>query len=197
MEKLDKDFYLNDNVTDVALKLLGKVLCTEVNNIVTKGIIVETEAYSGRNDKACHANNGRRTRRNEVMYAEGGVAYVYFCYGIHTMFNVVTNIKNEADAVLIRAIEPIEGLEFMMERRGVIKPDRISSGPGNVSKALGMQLTHNQVNLLGNEIWIEEAIDIPLENIISKPRIGVAYAGEDALREWRYYVKDNKWISKK
>ena len=197
MEKLDKDFYLNDNVTDVALKLLGKVLCTEVNNIVTKGIIVETEAYSGRNDKACHANNGRRTRRNEVMYAEGGVAYVYFCYGIHTMFNVVTNIKNEADAVLIRAIEPIEGLEFMMERRGVIKPDRISSGPGNVSKALGMQLTHNQVNLLGTEIWIEEAIDIPLENIISKPRIGVAYAGEDALREWRYYVKDNKWISKK
>ena len=154
MKRIDKEFFLNDNVTEVAANLLGMKLCTNFNGELTTGIIVETEAYSGRNDKACHANNGKRTRRNEVMYEEGGLAYVYFCYGIHSMFNIVTNIKDNADAVLIRAVEPVVGIDIMMERRGVKKPDRVSSGPGNVCKALGITLGHNKEDLRGDLMWI-------------------------------------------
>ncbi|MBC7391063.1 MAG: DNA-3-methyladenine glycosylase [Opitutaceae bacterium] len=197
MGKLGKEFYLNKSVTEVAVGLLGKRLCTNINGQLSIGKIVETEAYSGRNDKACHANNGRRTKRNEVMYAEGGLAYVYFCYGIHSMFNVVTNIIDQADAVLIRAVEPMVGIDIMMARRGVSKPNKVSSGPGNVCKALGIQLNHNQISLLDDEIWIEDGNLIAPEEVIAKPRVGVDYAGEDALLLWRYYIKENLWISKK
>ncbi len=197
MDKIGKEFYLNENVTQVAVDLLGKRLCTNIDGELTTGIIVETEAYSGRNDQACHANNGRRTRRNEVMYAAGGLAYVYFCYGIHYMFNVVTNIVGTADAVLIRAVEPLVGIDIMMARKRILKPDKISSGPGNVCKALGIHLSHNQSDLLGDRIWIEKGIEIEMEDVISRPRVGVDYAGEDALLLWRYYIKGNKWVSKK
>jgi len=197
MSHLDKLFFLNENVTEVAKNLLGKKLCSNFNGKLTSGIIVETEAYSGRNDKACHANNGKRTKRNEVMYGEGGLAYVYFCYGIHSMFNVVTNVKDTADAVLIRAIEPLEGIDVMIERRGTKGPERITSGPGNVCKALGIELIHNQEDLSGTTLWIEEGNLIQSDNIIARPRVGVDYAGEDALLLWRYYIRDNKWISKK
>ena len=197
MGKLKKEFYLNKSVTEVAVSLLGKRLCTNVDGQLTVGKIVETEAYSGRNDKACHFNNGRRTKRNEVMYAEGGLAYVYFCYGIHNMFNVVTNIVDQADAVLIRAVEPIVGIDVMMARRGLSKPNKVSSGPGNVCKALGIRLGHNQASLLADEIWIEDGSLFENSDVIAKPRVGVDYAGDNALLLWRYYLKDNIWISKK
>ena len=131
------------------------------------------------------------------MYAEGGLAYVYFCYGIHNMFNVVTNIVDQADAVLIRAVEPCVGIDVMMARRGLNKPDKVSSGPGNVCKAFGIRLGHNQASLLADEIWIEDGGLFENSDVIAKPRVGVDYAGEDALLLWRYYLKDNIWISKK
>lgn len=195
--KVDLNWYINDNVVEVAQQLLGKTLCTRFDGITTKGKIVETEAYSGDNDKACHANNQRMTRRNRVMFASGGRAYVYLCYGIHHLFNVVTNIDGKADAVLIRAIEPIEGIDTMLDRRNMdIVEKRLSAGPGVLSQALGITTDNYGEKLDGNKIWIEKNENIPTAEIIAATRIGVAYAEEDALKPWRFYVKENKWVSR-
>ena len=143
MKKLDRSFYLRDNVVAIAKELIGKRLCTNIDGVITSGIIVETEAYSGRNDKACHANNGKLTKRTSVMFEEGGLAYVYLCYGIHNLFNIVTNTKGNADAVLIRAIEPDSCFELMNERRNFPKRKySVGSGPGCVSQALGINQMH-------------------------------------------------------
>jgi len=172
----------------IAIDLIGKVLVTNIDGRLTSGIIIETEAYSGTNDKACHANNGKRTPRNEIMYHTGGHAYVYLCYGIHHLFNVVTNEAEKADAVLIRGILPFDGIEVMSERRPIKSPAR---GPGVVSQALGIRTHMNGENLNGEKIWIEDRnIRFSEENIIASPRIGVEFAGEDALRPWRFYVKE-------
>ncbi|KYG74995.1 DNA-3-methyladenine glycosylase [Roseivirga ehrenbergii] len=197
--QLTRSFYEQNNVEVLAKKLLGKKLVTNFNGAVTAGIITEVEAYSGRNDKACHANNGLRTLRTEVMYGAGGYAYVYLCYGIHHMINIVTNVEGQADAVLIRAIEPIIGIDTMLERRGFDKLTKaLTSGPGNVGKALGLNTKrHNGLSLLENEIWIEDQAEVSEEQIISTTRIGVDYAEEDALKPWRFYIKDSKWVSKK
>ena len=197
--KLKTDFYIRENVSQIAKELLGKTLFTKVNGEVTSGIITEVEAYSGTNDKACHANNGLRTKRTEVMYAKGGCAYVYLCYGIHHLFNVVTNANNTADAVLIRAIEPQQGLEIMQERRGKAKVNKtLTSGPGALSQALGINYNiHYGADLQQDEIWIEDAPVLADSEIVTSTRIGVDYAEEDALKPWRFYIKDNKWISKK
>ncbi len=197
MDRMEKEFYLQGHVTEIAKRLLGAVLFTQVDNKISSGKIVEVEAYSGTDDKACHANNGRRTKRNEVMYAEGGVAYVYLCYGIHAMFNVVTNGEGKADAVLIRAIEPLEGIEWMKERKAYKNLLKIGSGPGNVCKAMGIELGHNGTYLHQEKIWIAKGAELPLENIVSSTRIGVEYAGEDALRPWRFYIKNSPSVSKK
>jgi DNA-3-methyladenine glycosylase len=197
MQKLTKDFFLNDSVTNVAQELLGKFLFTNINGNISSGIIVETEAYCGRDDKACHAYNGKRTKRNETMYAGGGIAYVYLCYGMHHMLNVVTNTAGQADAVLIRAVEPMEGLSYMLARKQTTKINRISSGPGNVCKALGIELIHDRLDLRGEEVWIEENISPKYFEIMASTRIGVDYAGDDAKRLWRYSIKDNKWVSRK
>ena len=197
MKKLPQSFYLRNDVTLIAQKLIGKKLVSYINGKLTSGIIVETEAYSGKNDKACHSHLNKKTQRTKIMYENGGLAYVYLCYGIHHLFNIVTNQKNHADAVLIRAIEPQEGIDLMSERRNYPRPKyRISSGPGCMSEAMGIQKTHYGTDLTGNLIWIEESKYANFK-IASTPRIGVDYAEEDALLPWRYLVKDNPWVSAK
>ncbi|WP_422358943.1 DNA-3-methyladenine glycosylase [Reichenbachiella sp.] len=193
---LPNGFYQRSNVLEVAKDLLGKVLCTEIDGQICKGKIIEVEAYSGTNDKACHANNGRRTARTEVMYASGGSAYVYLCYGIHHLFNVVTNVENVADAVLIRALEPLEGLDIMARRLNS-KNKKLTNGPGILAKSLGIKTTHTGLRLDQGPIWIEDAKPITDELIVESTRVGVEYAEEDALLPWRFYIRDNEWVSKK
>lgn len=197
MNKIEMSWYLNDDVAYIARKLLGATLCTHINGELTTAKIVETEAYSGNNDKACHANGQRMTIRNKVMFGPGGHAYVYLCYGIHHLFNVVTNKKGSADAVLIRAVEPIYGMEVMMRRRNLKFPEKkLSGGPGVLSKALGIQLDQYGLKLDSDTIWIEEGDNLRNDQIISTTRIGVEYAKEDALKPWRFYMKENEWVSR-
>jgi len=197
--KLSPSFYQDGNVVQVAKSLLGKELHTRLNGEYTSGIITEVEAYAGRDDKACHANNGLRSKRTEVMYHAGGVAYVYLCYGIHHLFNVVTNGDGMADAVLIRAIQPLDGIEAMLKRRKLSTAEyRLCSGPGTLTTALGIRTQdHYGTDLQGNQIWIEDAPKVEDNYIVTSKRIGVEYAEEDALKPWRFYIKDNPWISKK
>ncbi|GHN03032.1 putative 3-methyladenine DNA glycosylase [Cytophagales bacterium WSM2-2] len=193
--KLPLEFYLRKNVTTIAKELLGKILVVKTNGQLTSGIIVETEAYSYK-EKGSHAHRGM-TKRNEVMFSEGGIAYVYLCYGVHEMFNVVTNKKGEADAILIRALEPLSGIELMMQRMRSDSPKRITSGPGKLAKALGIDRTHNGIELDSNELWIEDiGTRIKKSDIVSDTRIGIDYAGKDALLPWRFTVKNNPWVSK-
>jgi DNA-3-methyladenine glycosylase len=196
--KLPLSYYSNQDVLFLAQNLLGKVLFTDINGEVTAGIIVETEAYFGVLDKASHAYGGRRTNRTETLYSHGGVSYVYLCYGIHHLFNVVTSVKDEPHAVLIRAVEPLIGKDIMELRRNMSADKAaISSGPGSAAKALGIDKSFNKKDLDGNEIWIEDhGIQYPSDDIIKAPRIGVAYAQEDALLPWRFFVKGNKYVSK-
>jgi len=193
--KLPESFYTRSNVTTIARQLLGKILATKINGEVTSGVIVETEAYSDK-ERGSHAFRGM-TKRNEVMFGRGGKAYVYLCYGVHEMFNVVTNHERKADAILIRALEPIEGIEAMMERTNKSSLARITSGPGKLTKALGIDRKLNGKKLGTNKIWIEDkGLKIKPSDIVSSPRIGIDYAGEDALLPWRYTIRNNKWISK-
>ncbi|WP_426484890.1 DNA-3-methyladenine glycosylase [Flavobacterium sp. 2] len=196
--KLQYSYYLNEDVLFLAKDLLGKVLFTQIDGEITAGIIVETEAYFGIKDKASHAYGNRRTNRTEIMYSDGGVSYVYLCYGIHSMFNIVTSIKNDPHAILIRAVEPLIGAEIMERRRNmpVTKP-AISSGPGSVAKAMGINLSFNKKDLGGEEIWIEDQNIKYNDNAIAAvPRVGIAYAEEHALLPWRFFVKGNKYVSK-
>lgn len=195
--KLKQSFFERGNVVKISKDLLGKFLFTNVDGIVSGGMIVETEAYNGRFDKACHAHK-KRTKRTEIMYEEGGKAYVYLCYGIHYLFNITTNKKGLADAVLIRGIEPLEGIDTMLWRRNLIqiKP-QITAGPGVLSQALGINKAFYGQSLNGPEIWLEDrGININNDEIIACPRIGVDYAEEDALLPWRFYIKGNKFVSK-
>lgn len=187
MSKLPRSYYLGGDVIAIARDLLGKVLVTDLDGRLTAGIISETEAYAGAGDRASHAYDGRRTRRNEVMFAEGGSAYVNLCYGIHHLFNVVTNSADIPHAVLIRAIHPLEGLDLMRERRGSGK--RLSTGgPGTLTQALGIRTAHNGTDLTGDTIRIEDrSIDVPSNIVITGPRIGVDYAGADALLPYRFH----------
>src|SRR4051812_3558815 len=179
--KLPRSFYTRDNVVQIAKELLGKVLYTNIDGRLTAGIITETEAYAGISDRASHAYNDRRTKRTEVMYGKGGTAYVYLCYGIHHLFNVVTNKKDVPHAVLIRAIKPFKGIDVILERRKKIIPDaKICSGPGTVTEGLGITTAHTGTDLLGDLIWIEDkGIKVLGKDIIKSPRIGVDYAGAD------------------
>jgi DNA-3-methyladenine glycosylase len=198
-QKLPSSFYMRTNVVAIARELLGKILVSHFDGVLTAGRIVETEAYNGIVDKASHAFGGRRTSRTEVMYEVGGRAYVYFCYGMHHLFNVVTNIANVPHAVLIRALEPMTGVEEMLLRTGKQKADyTLTKGPGNVAKALGISTKHTAYSLLDNELFIvEDGLELQQENIVATPRIGVAYAREDALLPYRFYIKNNKYVSGK
>lgn len=186
---LNRSFYENGDVVDVSKRLLGKVLCSQNGSVFTSGIITETEAYCGRNDKACHANNGKRTPRTEVMFGEPGRAYIYLCYGIHHLFNVVTNQKGLADAVLIRGIKPLEGIETMKSRRGMKSMKNLTNGPGKLTQAMGITTDYNRTSLWQPPIWIEDReIQISENKIKVTKRIGVDYAEEDAKKPWRFVV---------
>lgn len=188
---LSQSFYANDNVVSVARELLGKVLCTSLGDGMTSAIIVETEAYEGITDKASHAYGGRRTKRTEPMFGPGGRAYVYLCYGIHHLFNVVTNQQGIPHAVLIRAGEPLSGTGLMLQRRSKSKPDKtLLAGPGSLAKALGITTDHTGLSLTQGEIWIEDqGFEIDNDSIVVGPRVGVDYAGKDALRPYRFSAK--------
>lgn len=196
--KLPRSFYEGDDVVKISQKLLGKVLCTHIDGQHTSGMIVETEAYNGRTDRACHAFGGVRTKRTETMYGPGGRAYIYLCYGIHHLFNVVTNRKDFADAILIRAVKPVKGIEIMKERRGPSKKEKeITNGPGKLSQALGITTELDNTDLAGNTIWIEDRnTEVSQEMIEIDTRVGVEYAGEDAKRLWRFSLKQSKFVSK-
>lgn len=187
--KLSKSYFLQDDVVALSKDLLGKVLCANIDNQYTEAIIVETEAYNGVVDKASHAYNGRRTARTETMYKEGSIAYIYLCYGMYSLFNVVTNQKDIPHAILIRGAMPLQGMEIMLQRCGkkTMKEDLLI-GPGKLSKAMGFHYSQNGMSLLGNIIWIEDR-GITLKNIQSTPRIGVDYAKEDALLPYRFVGK--------
>lgn len=195
---LDNRFYMRTDVVQVARELLGKVLVTNIEGQYTTGMIVETEAYAGAGDKASHAYNNRRTRRTEVMFAAGGVAYVYLCYGIHHLLNVVTNAADVPHAVLIRGLEPLEGIDIMMQRRDAItlKP-ALTAGPGSLSAAMGVMTGLSGISLQGPEIYIEDRkIKVPEADIVAATRVGVGYAAEDAYLPYRFYIKGNKYVSK-
>ena len=155
-KKLQKSFYQNKDVIKISKKLLGKVLVTNINNQLTSGIIIETEAYTGINDKASHAYNNRKTKRTFPMYMQGGICYIYLCYGIHYLFNIVTNIKEIPHAILIRSIKPLDGVDIMCKRRKKRWPDyNLANGPGKLSIALGINNKLNTTSLLSNKIWIQ------------------------------------------
>ncbi len=190
--KLKPTYYQQKEVVQLAKDLIGKCLVTNLEGSLTWGLITETEAYEGVTDKASHAYNGRRTKRTETMYANGGISYVYLCYGIHALFNVVSNAQDTPHAVLIRSILPLGGLDFIYKRKGKhIHPLKIGIGPGNVSKCLGIGLQHNALNLYGETIWLERSstFNVPMELIQTGQRIGIDYAEEDALLPYRFWVE--------
>jgi DNA-3-methyladenine glycosylase len=192
--KIPLSFYLRKDVVRISRELLGKFLYTNIDGIFTGGIITETEAYNGEVDRASHAFGGRRTNRTEIMYGPGGHAYVYLCYGIHSLFNIVTNQKNIPHAVLVRAIYPVEGVEQMRIRRRRPKSSdaELCIGPGTVSQALGIHFSDTGKSLLENEIWLEDkGIKIPAKEVLVGPRIGVDYAGKDALLPYRFRILHN------
>lgn len=199
MKKLDITFYDRPNVVKIAKELIGKIIVTQFNGIRTSGRIVETEAYAGEIDRASHAWGGRKTNRTKIMYEHGGHAYVYLIYGIHHLFNVVTNSKDIPHAILVRAIEPMEGIETMLVRTGKKKLDHtLTRGPGNVSKALGIFTKHTGLSLLGKEIYIaEDDFVVSKKDIIPTPRIGVDYAGKDAALLYRFILKGSLYVSGK
>ncbi|MEL6867213.1 MAG: DNA-3-methyladenine glycosylase [Bacteroidota bacterium] len=197
--RLGRAFYLSDDVVALSQRLLGTYLLTYFDQQLTVGRIVETEAYRAPDDKACHAYGNRHTPRTATMFKEGGHAYVYLCYGIHHLFNVVTGPEGAAQAVLIRAIEPVDGIDLMLERRqfSTLKP-QLSAGPGVMTKALGIHTQHTGLDLRSADspIWLEDRErDLPEEAIMASPRVGVAYAEECALWNWRFRIKASRWTS--
>lgn len=197
MSKLPRHFYEREDVVRIARELLGKILFTQVSGMITAGKITEIEAYNGRTDRACHAYQ-KVTSRTQVMYGRGGMSYVYLIYGLHNLFNVVTNKSGYADAVLIRAIEPVKGADIMAARRGIDKQNRrLTAGPGSLSKAMGIARVHNKLDLRGNAIWIEDAPILADKDITTTTRIGVDYAGEDAKLPWRFYETRSEYVSKR
>lgn len=197
MKKLTIDFFDRDNVLQIARELLGKVIVTHFDGAITSGRIVETEAYTAIADKASHAFGGKRTARNEAMYSSAGTSYVYICYGMHHLFNIVTNKTGIPDAVLIRAVEPIKGIDIMLQRTGKKKLDNtLTKGPGNVGKALGINKQHSGINLQHKSIFITDD-GFTVNDIITgtSKRIGVEGAEESALLPYRFYIKGNKFVS--
>src|SRR6185312_4330384 len=198
MKKVPLSFYNRKDVVKIAKELLGKIIVTCFDSEITSGRIVETEAYVGMVDRASHSFGGKRTARNEHMYSAAGTAYIYICYGMHQMMNIVTNAKEIPDAVLIRAIEPLDGIDIMLKRTGNKTLDKtLTRGPGNVGKALGIFKHHSGLYLLDDEIYVlDDSKKIPDEEIGISKRIGVESAGEDALLPYRFYLKGNQYVSR-
>lgn len=199
MKKVPLFFYDRKDVLLIAKELLGKIIVTHFDGQITSGRIVETEAYIGLVDKASHSFAGKRTAKNEHMYSSAGTAYVYICYGMHQMMNIVTNKKEIPDAVLIRAVEPLEGIDIMLKRTGKKLLERtVTRGPGNVGKALGIYKHHSGLFLLDDDIYLlDDNYKIFSEAIGISKRIGVEGAGEDGLLPYRFYIKGNQYVSGK
>lgn len=195
--KLPLEFYRRPDPVEIARELIGKHLFTRVDGVLTGGRIVETEAYAHINDQACHSHLGRYTARTKIMYEPGGVAYTYLIYGRYTLFNIITNEAGKADAVLIRGLEPLEGIPEMLLRRGIPAVQRnLTAGPGLLTQALGITTAHYGTNLTGNLIWMEDAGEaVAYEDIIASARVGIDYAGNDAALPWRFRLKGSKWVS--
>ncbi|MCB9094486.1 MAG: DNA-3-methyladenine glycosylase [Halobacteriovoraceae bacterium] len=197
---LDFQFFQSPDVESLAKRLLGKVVTTKINGKLTKAMITETEAYCGANDKACHAYLNKRTSRTETMFLEGGHAYIYLCYGIHHLLNIVTNTKDCADAVLIRAVMPLSGETHILKRRNAKKIiPSLTSGPGKVSQALGITTALDKTPLfVKKKIWLEDhQLNFSSDEIVCSKRIGIDYAGKDKHRLWRFYLRDNPHVSQK
>jgi DNA-3-methyladenine glycosylase len=204
LKKLPREFYLRDDTLQIAQDLIGKLLVvpTESGERVS-GMIVETEAYLGAIDKAAHSYNNRRTARNEITYAIGGHAYVFFIYGMYFQFNVVCGALDSPHVVLIRAVAPVEGIEIMRERRLRKNPEskmpdkNLTSGPGKLCIALDINRRLNSEDLLGDKIWLEDYKKFSGEEIKIGKRIGIDYAEEFAEKPWRFWLKNNLFVSKK
>jgi len=190
---LSTDFYLRNNVIEIAKSLIGKVIITKKDGYLTSGIITETEAYNGIKDKASHAYGGKKTKRNQAMYMKGGHAYVYLCYGIHHLFNIVTNIEGIPDAILVRAIYPLEGLEIMQHRAKMKKINANGVGPGKLTAMLSITTNDNTKSLINSDVIIEDyGFKVPDNQIIATTRVGIDYAGEDARLPYRFlFPHDN------
>ena len=197
-KKLRRDFYLRTDTVQVARDLLGKLLVIpDAEGRRVSGMIVETEAYLGTTDRAAHSYGGRRTPRNEVMYGIGGSVYVFFVYGMYHQFNVVTGPAEHPHAILIRAIEPVEGIEIMRFRRGEMKDRNLTSGPGKLCIAMQIDRSLNGEGLRGKRVWLEDHRMFSNDEIAVGKRIGIDYAGEDVEKRWRFWVKDNAFVSGK
>ena len=196
--KLSRKFYLRDDTLRIARDLLGKliVVADETGQRVS-GMIVETEAYLGEIDRAAHSYSGRRTPRNEVTYSLGGHAYVFFIYGLYHQLNIVCGAINSPHVVLIRAVEPVEGVEIMRERRGPMRDQNLTSGPGKLCIAFGIDRGFNGEDLLGDRIWLEDHRSFEKSEIAVGKRVGIDYAGHDAEKPWRFWLSDNTYVSKK
>lgn len=196
MQKLGIDFYRRDDVARIAQELLGKYIVTKFEQQYTVGRIVETEAYAGIIDKASHAFNNRRTARTEIMFGDAGHAYVYLCYGIHHLFNVVCNVAGKPDAVLVRGIEPVEGIPIMQQRfQKANFNSSIGRGPGNVSKAMGISVAHTGFPLQQQQLFLAEQKQEQFTTMTS-PRIGVDYAAEHAKWLYRFFIADHPQVTK-
>lgn len=196
--KLPREFYTRPNVLTVARELLGKLLVVPTRDGKrVSGIIVETEAYRGPQDRASHAYGGRRTKRTETMYGIGGTVYVYFVYGMYNQFNVVTNVRDIPHAVLIRALEPVEGIEIMRQRRQIHSDHQLTNGPGKLCIALGIDRSLDRADLTGNMVWLEQGQPIRSSKIASGPRVGIDYAEQWIDKPWRFWIKDNPFVSRR
>lgn len=192
---LGREFYLRP-AGQVAPELLGKLLVHETAEGIAAGMIVETEAYIGPDDDGAHSFGGRRTERTRIQYGEGGFAYVFGIYGMHWCFNAVTNRENKPEVVLIRALEPVQGIGLMKKRRGTDKPESLCSGPGKLCAALGISKAQYGLDLCAGPLYISEYRDIPAEEILLSPRVNIDYAETCRDKLWRYYIKDNCCVSK-
>lgn len=195
---IPQSFYLREDTLTIAKELLGKYVFTKINGIITGGMIVETEAYLGVTDASCHSFNNRKSTKNATMYEQGGVAYMYICYGIHDMLNLVTGPINESHVVLIRAIEPTIGMELMMERRGNVAIKKLTNGPGSLAKALGLNKSFDRESLISNRLWLEDqGVIIEPHKIKETPRIGINCPEPFLSAPWRYLISGNAFVSRK
>lgn len=200
--RLARSWYEGDDPVDLARAMLGMVLVSEAGGARTSGVIVETEAYPGPHDQACHAHLGRRTARTESMFKAGGFSYVYTCRGTNHLLNLVTGQEGFPSAILIRAVEPLEGTEAMLERRGhekVVK-SRLAAGPGMMTVCLGITTALDRLDTTGAAapFWVEDrGFRLDADGaILCSPRVGIPYAGEDIDKPWRFRVKDSPWTSR-
>ncbi len=197
MDKISRKFYTRKDTLQIARDLLGKILVVPAENGErVSAMIVETEAYLGAIDKAAHSYNNRRTKRTETMFAVGGTVYIFFIYGMYFQFNVVVGEVDTPHAILIRGVEPVENIEVMRTRRGKMSDKNLTSGPGKLCIALGIDKTFNKEDLLGNRVWLEEGKTFSDSQIESGRRIGIDYAEEFAEKPWRFWIKDNLFISR-